>query len=147
MTVEVYTDGSGTSMGSPGGWGFVIVVDNTKVMEDSGSLPDASNNVAELTAALKGLEYVNSHPDLVDREITLVSDSQLVLGFASGEWQPKKFHLLLLASKVNKLYKSLGASKRWVKGHSGDEYNERCDVLAKSARQGAMNGTPGSATK
>ena len=133
--IELYCDGSGTSVGKPGGWGFVVVVDGTKVHEDSGSLVDASNNVAELTAALKGLEYIYSHPDLEDRHITLVSDSQLVLGFASGEWEPKKFHLLLLASKVNKLYSLLEASKRWVKGHSGDEYNEQCDKLAKTARK------------
>ncbi len=135
--VEVYSDGSGTSVGLPGGWGFVVVVDGTKVHEGSGSLPDASNNVAELTAALEGLQYVDSNPDLKSRDITLVSDSQLVLGFASGEWEPKKFHLLLLASKVNKLYGSLDASKRWVKGHSGDTYNELCDKLAKAARKSA----------
>ena len=138
MRVDVYTDGSGTSLGLPGGYGFVIVVDGTKVYEESGSLEDASNNVAELTAALKGLEYVDSHPDLNGREITLISDSQLVLGFASGEWTPKKFHLMVLASKLNTVYNSLGASKRWVKGHSGDEHNERCDDLAKTARQSLM---------
>lgn len=138
--VEVYSDGSGTSMGKPGGWGFVVVVEGTKVHEDSGALPDASNNVAELTAALKGLEFVDSHPDLRSRDITLISDSQLVLGFASGEWEPKKFHLLVLASKLSKLYKSLDVSKRWVKGHSGDEHNERCDRLAKAARQELIDG-------
>ncbi len=133
--VEVYTDGSGTSVGQPGGWGFVVVVDGTKVYEGSGSLKDASNNVAELTAALEGLQYVDSNPDLKQKDITLVSDSQLVLGFASGEWEPKKFHLLLLASKLKTVYESLDASKRWVKGHSGDEYNECCDKLAKAARK------------
>lgn len=139
--VEIYSDGSGTSVGLPGGWGYVIVVDGTKVHEGSGSMPDASNNVAELTAALEGLKYIDSHPDLKGRDITLISDSQLVLGFASGEWEPKKFHLLLLASKVRKLYETLDAAKRWVKGHSGDEHNERCDVLAKAARQvGLSNG-------
>ena len=136
--IEVYTDGSGTSLGNPGGYGFVVVVDGTKVYEESGSLPDASNNIAELTAALKGLEYVDLHPDLRGRDITLISDSQLVLGFASGEWEPKKYHLLLLASKLNKLYKSLDADKKWVKGHSGNEHNERCDVLAGAARKAIL---------
>jgi ribonuclease HI len=139
--VEVYTDGSGTSVGLPGGYGFVVVVDGTKVYEESGHIPNASNNVAELTAALKGLEFVNSHSDLKGRAVTLISDSQLVLGFASGEWEPKKFHLMLLASKLNKLYKDLDAEKRWVKGHSGDLHNERCDELAKAARKGDIHGT------
>lgn len=135
MLVEVYTDGSGTSFGSPGGWAFVVVVDGTKVHEASGAEQDATNNTMELRAAVEGLKYVKSNPAYQGADIKLISDSQLVLGFATGRWECKKYHLALLAGQLNGLFKSLGAQDKWVRGHTGDKYNEECDKLAGEARQ------------
>lgn len=134
MKIEVYTDGSGTSFGSPGGWAYVIVVDGVQVHEANGSEKDATNNTMELRAAIEGLKFIKSNPSYSGAEIVLISDSQLVLNFAANTWQCKKLHLALLASNLRNLYKDLSASGKWVKGHSGDKYNERCDELAKSAR-------------
>jgi ribonuclease HI len=140
VKIEIYTDGSGTSMGSPGGWAFVVVVDGVKVYEESGSEDNATNNTMELTAALKGLEYANiNYPN---DEIILISDSQLVLNFAKGTWECKKLHLALLAAKLNTLFKSLNAKDQWVKGHSKVEHNERCDVLAGEARKALKDKKP-----
>jgi ribonuclease HI len=140
MLIEVYSDGSGTTGDLPGGYGYVVCVNGIKVAEGSGHLPKATNNVAELTAAISGLEYAASH-DLAgvdgscsDINVVLVSDSQLVLGYASGAYQCRKPHLLPLMLQLRKVYRQLGATTRWVKGHNGDPNNERCDVLAKSAR-------------
>jgi len=135
MLVEVYTDGSGTSFGSPGGWAYVIVVDGVKVHEGNGSEKDATNNTMELRAAIEGLKYVKSNPQYDGADITLISDSQLVLGFATGRWECKKYHLALLAGTLNGLFKSLSAQDKWVKGHSGNLYNEMCDKLAGEARE------------
>lgn len=131
--IEVYTDGSGTSMDKAGGWGFVIIIDGEKVHEDNGHLEKATNNVAELTAAVMGLEYVDQNLNTND-EIVLVSDSQLVLGYANGSFKIKALHLTQLYNRLRILYKKLNAETRWVKGHSGDIYNEECDKLAKAAR-------------
>ena len=117
MLIEVYSDGSGTTDEKPGGYGFVICVNRVKVAEGSGHLPKATNNVAELTAAISGLEYVTTHDlpgvDAVSSAecsaaegIVLISDSQLVLKFASGEYQCRKPHLLPLMLKLRKLYRS-----------------------------------------
>ena len=136
--IEVYTDGSGTTANTPCGWGFVIVKDGEKIHEQSGSLPKGTNNVAELTAAVKGLAYVVLNHK--DEDVVLVSDSQLVLGYASGNYRLKAMHLTELYCKLRRLYNHLGADGRWVKGHSGDEHNERCDELAKTARLEELNG-------
>lgn len=159
MLIEVYSDGSATTADLPGGWGFVICVNGIKVDEGSGHLTKATNNVAEITAAISGLEYVATH-DLsgvdasdTERTIVLVSDSQLVLHFADSTWNCKKPHLLPYVLKLRGLYRKLNATTRWVRGHTGDEQNERCDVLAKHARENgsgaaakdpkaAGNGTP-----
>jgi len=141
MVIEVYTDGSGNSFAKPGGWAFTIVVDGIKVYENSGNEVNATNNTMELKAAVKGLEYVakNYTPPV---DVILVSDSNLVLGFASGAWNCKKLHLAVLANNLNVLYKQLNATQRWVKGHSGNEHNENCDVLAKAAREKLIKEKP-----
>jgi ribonuclease HI len=133
---EVYTDGSATTGDKPGGWAFVIIVDGVKFHEGNGHLPKATNNIAELSAAIEGLSYVRSEPILCKAdEIVLISDSQLVLHFADNTWNCKKFHLVPYVIKLRKLYNTLKATTRWVRGHSGDPNNERCDVLAKAARE------------
>lgn len=134
MLIEVYTDGSGTSFGSPGGWAYVVVIDGVKVHENNGSEKDATNNTMELRAAIEGLKFVQAQTHYAGAEVVLISDSQLVLNFAADTWKCKKMHLALLASNLKNLYKSLSAKGRWVKGHSGDTHNERCDELAKAAR-------------
>lgn len=141
MIVQIYSDGSGTSFGSPGGWAFVVVVDGVKIHEDSGSEANATNNTMELSAAYKGLLWLQGQsPIYNDADITLISDSQLVLGFATGRWNCKKQHLALLAAKLKTLFTNLKVKDQWVKGHSGNEWNERCDVLAGEAREILKNG-------
>ena len=138
--IEVYSDGSGNTFDSDGGWAYRIVLDGEVIGEGSGYLASSTNNVAELTAGIRGLEAVkqllssNSIDPLQD-DIFLVSDSQLVLGYASGKYQCKALHLTQLYIQLRQLYKDLNLKVRWVKGHSGDEHNEACDVLAKTARE------------
>lgn len=141
--IEVYSDGSGNSLDSDGGWGYVIIVDGIKVKEGSGFLRSATNNTAELTAAMNGLneaiKYMNFNKwDWKDHShymITLISDSQLVLNYAKNTWRCKAPHLMALNNTIQSLYNKLNCSTKWVKGHSGDEHNERCDVLAGTARK------------
>lgn len=136
MIVELYTDGSATSFNKPGGWAFVVLVDGIKVHSESGGLQNATNNIAEITAAVKALTYASAH--YPNEDITLVSDSKLVLGYADGSYQCRKIHLALLHNQVSTLFKSLKAKTKWVKGHNGNTYNEECDVLAKNEREKLM---------
>lgn len=137
--IEVYSDGSGNTLASDGGYGWRIVVDGSALEEGSGYIPQATNNVAELTAAIEGLK--RAHTVVVQNgwtlaEVVLVSDSQLVLGYASGKWRCKAEHLKSLCRDLQQIYSKLDADTRWVKGHSGNEHNECCDQLAKAAREG-----------
>lgn len=141
MKIEVYSDGSGNTFSSDGGYGWRLVVDGVFVSEGNGYLPSATNNVAELTAAISGLNhastYINSPAILAQgpHEVVLISDSQLVLGYASGRYQCKALHLTSLYIQLRKIYGDVKASGRWIKGHSGDEHNEAVDKLAGSARK------------
>jgi len=138
--IEVYSDGSGNTFDSDGGWGYRIVIDGVIKEEGSGYLSSATNNVAEISAAIAGLKAVKQlrvsmvpTPDVI--KTVLVSDSQLVLGYASGKYQCKALHLTQLYIQLRQLYKELNCEVRWVKGHSGNPHNERCDQLAKAARE------------
>lgn len=130
--IEIYTDGSGTSINLPGGWAFVVLDNGQQVCEHSGAINMASNNTAELTAAIKGLEYAKKYFN--GRKITLVSDSMLVLNYAAGKWKVKAMHLTPLFISIRRLYKELEIETRWVKGHSGNPHNSRADALARKAR-------------
>lgn len=141
MNVEVYTDGSATTDDKPGGYGFVICVDGVKHSEGSGHMERASNNDAELEAALKGLSQAalafGSPPiGCQPCEFTLVSDSQLILGWANGTYAFRQHDKIEKYKSLQLLVKNYKVKTRWVKGHDGDEHNERCDKLANAARTG-----------
>lgn len=140
IIIDVYTDGSGNSLDSDGGWGYVIVINGVKRYEKCGFLHSSTNNTAELTAAINGLNDLMGFIAALginkdDCIITLVSDSQLVLNYAANKWKCKKDHLRTLNNTLQGLYNRLKVSGRWVKGHSGNVYNERCDELAGTARK------------
>ena len=139
MKIEIYSDGSCNTVKDIGGWAFRIVVDGCVVIERGGHLPYATNNVAELFAAVEGLEEaqkleLNSELDQT-REYWLISDSKLVLGYADGTYACKAQHLMPLYLKIRSHFKTMNLHVKWVKGHAGNTHNEACDKLAKSARR------------
>jgi len=146
MQIEVYTDGSATVSSRPGGWAFVIVIDGKKHSECSGHMAGASNNDAEMEAAIQGLaaalkfintsRQANSETSQVDFDVTLCSDSELIIGWTSGRYRFKQAEKIDKYNQLQFLAKRLKVQTRWVKGHSGDEHNERCDKLANEARVG-----------
>jgi ribonuclease HI len=156
MLIEIFCDGSSDGKsGGMAGWAYVICVDGVKVAEGAGQVSNASNNVAEVVGAIRGLDHVATtditgctlHGDTeadgrvagTDSEpkVVLISDSQLTLRWATGEYRCKKWHLIPYVIELRKALERLKATTRWVRGHSGNEHNERCDVLAKAAREGA----------
>lgn len=139
LKIDVYTDGSATIATKPGGYAFVLVVDGQQYSEGSGHMAMATNNDAELEAAIQGLAatlkitmglLLQNQP-----EVTLVSDSQIILGWANGNIRFKQEHKMAKYEALRSLMKRLSAKTRWVEGHSGEQYNERCDKLANLARK------------
>lgn len=141
MNIELYTDGSATTNETPGGYGWVIVIDGIKHSEGSGHMVNASNNDAELEAAVQGLTKINEVFYQCDDPlcfptdtVTLVADSQLVLGWASGKYRFRQLNKLDKFKQFQLLINLLEVKTRWVEGHTGHVHNERCDELANEAR-------------
>lgn len=132
--IEVYTDGSGTSRGSAGGWAYLLVRDGNLAGGWAGSEADATNNTMELTAAISGLYNAMTVME-PGEEVVLCSDSEYVLGLAAGKFEPSAN--VQLAHRVRRLAQATGSRFRHVDGHSGNEFNEMCDTWAGLRRKAA----------
>ena len=135
--VIIYTDGACSGNPGPGGWGTILMYKDTK-KEISGGKKDTTNNVMELTAALEALKLLK-----FPCEVELYSDSAyLVYGFNQGwiyGWQKINWKNSSKEPVKNKelwqeLYNLTKVHKVKfikVKGHSDNEFNNRCDELAR----------------
>ena len=106
--------------------------------EISGATPATTNNRMELLAAVQGLRALKE-----PCEVEFFTDSQYVQNGIS-EWL-KDWKLRGWKTKEKKavknedLWKELDVESakhaiiwRWLKGHAGNEMNERCDLLARN---------------
>ena len=133
--VTIFTDGGCKGNPGPGGWGAILqFCDKTK--ELSGGEKDTTNNRMELTAAIMALEAL-TRPCAVD----LNTDSQYVRngimtwikGWKARGWKTadkKDVKNVDLWLRLDEAVKRHDVSWHWVKGHAGNELNERADVLA-----------------
>lgn len=133
--VVIHTDGACSGNPGPGGWGAVLQY-NGHVRELKGGLAETTNNQMELTAAIEALNALKR-----PCKVELHTDSQYVKnGIQSWLFNWKKNGWRTADRKPVKnmeLWQALDAAVQrhaitwhWVKGHAGDEFNERADRLA-----------------
>lgn len=137
--VVIYTDGACSGNPGPGGWGAVLMYKGNE-KEISGGKKDTTNNVMELTAVIEGLKLLK-----FPCEVDLYSDSAYVVNsFEQGwiyNWVKNNWRTAGKDPVKNKeiwqeLYELTKTHKvkfHKVKGHSDNEYNNRCDELARNA--------------
>ena len=123
----------------PGGWGAILMYKDVK-KEISGGKKDTTNNVMELTAVIEALKLVK-----FPCKIKVYSDSAYVVnGFLQGwiyNWIKKNWKTADGNPVKNKelwetLYNFTKVHKIEfikVKGHADNEFNNRCDELARNA--------------
>lgn len=159
---RLYTDGSSHARGEkPGGWGWIL----TKWTGDGireprqlrpihagyGGHPRTTNNRMELSAIMQGLGRLASGCcerrclSGGDVRIEVVSDSQYALGIASGRYVPTKNKDLADAIQAElRRFRLAGVEVTfsWIRGHSGEAWNERVDGLAKKGKDEAESEIP-----
>lgn len=139
--LKIWTDGSCLGNPGPGGWGF-IATDGKNIAERSGGEPNTTNNRMELMAVIRALHACKRHD-----ELEIHTDSQYVKnGMQSWVKNWKKNNWKTATKKPVKnqdLWMELDAiasTKKihwvWVRGHNGNEMNERVDVLARTFAEG-----------
>ena len=152
--IILYTDGSCINNGSSnaiGGWAYIIIYQNIKKeFYCSGFENNTTNNRMEMKAILNGLKKINSYPSNAYLKILVISDSQYCIKGASNRmyrWQEKGWQKNCNKGKGKRDIKNIDLWKEmfavcsvlkpdfsWIKGHSGNKYNELCDLMASTSR-------------
>lgn len=136
MNVTIYTDGACSGNPGPGGYGAILMYGSHK-KELSGGDANTTNNRMELMGVITALEALN-RPCQVD----LYTDSQYVVNAIEKGWARKWQANGWMRNKKDKalnpdlwqrlldLLETHQVTFHWVKGHSENPYNNRCDELA-----------------
>ena len=145
----VYTDGGCFPNPGCGGVGIVIIDLDTGIEEELyQGYKYTTNNRMEVLAMILALERI---PD--DAEVELCSDSQYALQCGFHGWG--RGANMDLWPRLDAAARTKKITTRHVRGHTGDQYNERCDELATLAQQdkdlwdddGFVQGTDASAAQ
>ncbi|PLW74974.1 ribonuclease HI [Cohaesibacter celericrescens] len=134
--ITIYTDGACSGNPGPGGWGALLLFGEHE-KELCGGAADTTNNRMELQAAISALEAMKR-----PCEIDLYTDSQYVKGGITGwihgwkknGWKTAAKKPVKNAELWQQLDEALKRHKvewHWVKGHAGQDGNERADELAR----------------
>ena len=139
--VIIYTDGGASPNPGLGGWAAVLYSPaHKKEREIYGAEPDTTNNRMELTAAIRALEALK-----VPCEVDLHTDSSYLQNAFVKRWiynwkrkgwkkDGSDIPNRDLWEKLYSLTKTHRVNWHWVKGHSYDDRNNRCDALVHRAR-------------
>jgi ribonuclease HI len=133
--IKIYTDGACKGNPGVGGWGAIIMQDE-KNIELFGGENETTNNRMELMAVIMALKEISSN-----LELTIYTDSTYVQKGISEwikNWKVNNWRSSSKKPVKNKdlwveLDEAVGSRKinwEWVKGHAGNEGNEKADELA-----------------
>ena len=132
---NIYTDGACSGNPGDGGIAYIILNDeNVIIKEFSKYFPNTTNNRMELLAVIFAIQAIKN----IASEITIYSDSTYVVNAINEKWletwQEKNF-VKRKNADLWRIYidisKGININFVWVKGHSDNLYNKRCDFLAR----------------
>ena len=126
--IRIYCDGAYSPNTKIGGIGIVVTKDNEIIDEYFDRFDDTTNNRMEILSVIIALKL---YPE--EKELTIISDSQLVINCAQNLW--KKNKNLDLWIEYEKYAKDKTIHYEWVKGHNNDLFNSRADELAVRGKQ------------
>ncbi len=134
--VTIYADGACSKNPGPGGWGTVLIYED-KVKKLSGFQEMSTNNIMELTAVIQGLKALKEKCRIevfTDSKYIVDSVTKWLPGWKRNGWttsSKKQVKNLVLWKELTYLSDLHEIRWNWVKGHSGNLYNEECDKMAK----------------
>ena len=148
---DIYTDGACSGNPGPGGWGTRIEFDDGQIQELGGRHSATTNNRMEMQAAIEALDFLkeaNIAETSPSAAVTLHTDSQYLIkgitqwikGWKRKGWKNSAGKPVLnkdLWQELDQLHQALNADKlsidwRYVRGHTGNPGNERCDEIARA---------------
>lgn len=137
---SIYTDGACSGNPGPGGWGTVVCYDDGTIEELGGGAGATTNNRMEMQAAIAGLEFYGQAAS--SEAIKLYTDSEYVKngitkwikGWKSKGWKTAAGKPVLNQDLWEELDRLNQKNIQWeyVRGHTGNPGNERCDQIARA---------------
>jgi ribonuclease HI len=131
--LRIYVDGSFVPPCECAGWSWVAVENGVEIASDSGKTPRAafSRNIdGELYAAWKAMEFLAKKK----RKGIICHDYEGVECWANGKWRTNSAVSQIYVNRISEV--KAWASFEKVTGHSGDEWNDKADRLARAAVSG-----------
>jgi ribonuclease HI len=139
-TATMHIDGAARGNPGPAAYAVVIARPGEPVVEEAKTIGTATNNVAEYTALVRGLERA---ADLGIKRLAVFSDSELLVKQMNGEYRVKHPDLVPLYEDAKGLVKEFDAV---TIAHVRREQNKRADALGNMALDGKLGkADPGSA--
>jgi ribonuclease HI len=138
--VIIHTDGACSGNPGPGGWGAVLQYNGT-VKELKGGAALTTNNQMELTAAIEALNALKRPCDVeLHTDSNYVKDglTSWIHGWKKNGWRTaakKPVKNAALWQALDLAVQRHDIKWHWVKGHAGDEMNERADALANEGME------------
>ncbi len=137
--IHIYSDGACSGNPGPGGWAAVVIFPEGRVLELGGGERSTTNNRMEMAGAIAALAAVADRPE----PVKLFTDSGLLVngikgwihGWRHNGWKTSVGHPVAnrdLWERLDSLAQERKGRLTWVhvKGHAGQEINERCDAIA-----------------
>ncbi|CAO4175093.1 ribonuclease HI [Methylorubrum populi] len=142
MRTIVYADGGCDPNPGPGGWG-VVIQDPTGWIELHGGERATTNNRMELTAAIRALEHFPEGAAIemrCDSQYVVKSVTEWMRGWKARGWRTATGPVknIDLMQRLDALAAARDVRWTWVRGHAGEEGNERADRLATLGRREAL---------
>ena len=100
-----------------------------EIKRRSFKIKNETNNRAELKAIIGGLYQIETW----NRKILVVTDSQYAINTLLGTWNRNVNEDLFAIYDKLIQDRKISVDYKWVKGHSGDKYNEICDEMCAKA--------------
>lgn len=145
IEVYLFTDGGCSGNPGPGGWGFILRhLPSGKEIEQSGSMPNTTNNQMELEAVIQGLSTLKrkcSVEVFTDSVYVGKGITEWMVKWKANGWKRRDGKKLIDVKNVEfwkRLDKQLQrhhVKYTRVAGHSGHPENDRVDGLAVAAYQ------------
>jgi len=133
--IKIYTDGACKGNPGVGGWGALILQDD-KNIELFGGENETTNNRMELIAVIMALKEMSPSEELTiytDSTYVQKGISEWIKNWKLNNWRSSNKKPVKNKDLWMQLDEASYARKinwEWVKGHAGNEGNEKADELA-----------------
>ncbi len=134
--IKIYTDGACSGNPGKGGWGAILLY-NDREKRINGFDPETTNNKMELKAVIESLKIIKKNIKIhIYTDSNYVKDgiTKWIFNWKKNGWKNSKRQAVKnsdLWQELDALVQKYDVEFFWVKGHSGDKYNEIADQLAR----------------